>query len=85
MRFIRNFIHDSCTGSWFGFPNPRYMSFGVWREEMAFTLFCYATVLLLLGFGFLVAGFFVFDLWPIATALSLFGVSTVIGITSMLL
>ena len=59
------FFHNPVTGSWLGFPNPRYMCRGLYLQELAETLMAYMYVLVSACIGlFLVSGF-ASDAWEV--------------------
>lgn len=83
IRAIKNYVHNECTGSWFGFPNPRYMSAGEWRTEMAFALFMYSLAFLIAGLAAIVISLFTIGPAAVAVAVILFSISAGMGFVSL--
>ena len=73
---MKRLIHDECTGSWFGFPNPRYMCRKEWLGEMGVALFKWGVAVLVAGVAALCAsyawpGFLLPALWMLLLAFAI--------------
>ena len=84
-----SFIHNRVTGSYLGFPNPRYMSSSVFVEELSVWLMAVGMIFLVAMLVFLALSFatpvMMVSTWPVIAAVSCGGVSALLNLLSLTL